>query len=299
MYSSNFAIAIKANGRVLREQADLVTLPFGTEFSVFVRNLNSTRAQFTVTVDGKDATEGCRLILPANGSVELERFIRNGNLGSGNRFRFVERTDAIEQHRGIGVEDGLVRVECWKERVIPPPVHVPVVHDHYDVWHPNRPPYYPSPHYSNITYGTGCHTSTVNNNAGFRSFDSNVNTAKSVLRSASCNFMQASGQSVGAQGLGGSGGSQTMDWGSNSAPANDAGITVPGSHSNQAFTSMSGFPLEAASVVLTLKLRGGIGGQAAVKPVTVDVRRTCGSCGKSSKGGAEFCSRCGTALHLL
>jgi len=132
LYSSNFAIAIKANGKVLREQADLVTLPFGTEFSVFVKNLNSVRAQFTVSVDGQDATEGCRLILAPNSGVELERFIKGGNLSTGNKFRYIERTAAVEAHRGIGAEDGLVRVECWKERVIPSPVNIPVPNLHRD-----------------------------------------------------------------------------------------------------------------------------------------------------------------------
>lgn len=279
MYSQNFALAIKHNGKVLREQADLVILPFGAEYSVYVKNLNSCRAQFTVTIDGKDATEGCRLILSPNDSVELERFIKGGDLSKGNRFRFIERTDAVEQHRGVGAEDGLVRVECCKERVVPPPVAVPV-HHYYDVWH----------------HGSGCRGS-VTGSSGFRSFDSVGSSASGdgILRSSSCNFMQASSQGLGGQQTN-SQNSQVMGWGQNATPVNDAGITVGGSLSTQAFMSMLGFPLEAQSVVLALKLRGFIGDKAVTAPITVSRKLTCSACGLPSLSSAQFCRRCGAGL---
>lgn len=303
MHNSNFVVAIKANGKVLREQAELVTLPFGTEFTVLVKNLNSVRAQFTVSIDGQDATEGCRLILPANGSIELERFIRNGNLSAGQRFRFIERTAAIEQHKGVGAEDGLVRVECWRERIEPKPVYVPVVHQHYDTWWPNRPPYYPS-HWCGVRGGNIVCNSTRSSGVGgsssrgFRSFDSAG--SRETLRSASCNFMQASASSASNQQTG----TQTMDWGNgqNSSAAtpqptaNDAGITVPGSHSSQSFMSMTGFPLETPSTVLTLKLRGEVAGRPVAKPVMVSVKLTCGTCGQPCKSSAQYCHSCGAAL---
>lgn len=307
MHNQNFVIAVKHQGRVLREQADLVTLPFGAEYSIYCKNLNSTRAQFTVSVDGQDATEGCRLILSPNSSIELERFIKGGDLSRGNRFRFIERTAAVEKHRGVGAEDGLIRVECWKERVIPvlpPPVYTPV-HHYYDVWHPNRPPYYPSPWGGrlggrlggNITGGLRTNSTRSSgiggSSSGFRSFDSGSG-GSDMLRSgsgsaSSCNF---SSQSVSSQN------SQTMDWGVNKSatPVNDSGITVGGSLSTQSFTSMSGFPLEAQSVVLTLRLRGEVAGKPVVQPVTVDHKVHCRVCGQVSKSSAGFCSRCGASL---
>ena len=303
MHLQNFVIAIKANGRVLREQADLVTLPFGTEFSVYVKNLNSVRAQFTVSVDGKDATEGCRLILSPNSSVELERFIKGGNLSTGNKFRYIERTAAVEAHRGVGAEDGLVRVECWKERFIPPPVYTSV-HHYYDVWHPNRPPYYPHPYKlgGNISYGYGCHTSVANNTSNFRSFDSGgtgagVETEHGGQHTNSVGNLQ---RSVRSSGIGGSSLRSFMPMeqsaASASASVNDAGITVPGSLSTQSFTSMSSFPLEAASVVLVLKLRGEVAGRLVAAPVTVATKVKCRVCGLIGKSSAQFCSRCGAAL---
>ena len=76
----------------------------------------------------------------------------------------------------------------------------------------------------------------------------------------------------------------------------DIGITVPGSESRQQFYSTSGFPLETQSTVIVLRLRGQVGMVPVVKPITSSVKPKCGSCGKVSKSGVEFCPKCGTAL---
>ena len=43
MYLNKVAVAIKSNGKVLREQGDNVYIPFGSEYSIQVKNLNSVR----------------------------------------------------------------------------------------------------------------------------------------------------------------------------------------------------------------------------------------------------------------
>ena len=111
MYAHKLAVAIKCNGKVLREDGDVVRLPFGSEYSILINNVSSQRAAVTVSIDGQNATEDVRLIIDGNSSTELTRFIKSGNLQSGNRFKFIERTTSIEQHRGVGITDGLVRVE--------------------------------------------------------------------------------------------------------------------------------------------------------------------------------------------
>ena len=115
VFQDKIVTAIKVGGKVLRENGDTVTLPFGSEYSILVKNLNSVRTQVTISVDGTDAAG--RLVIGPNSSLELERFIRNGNLETGNRFKFIERTAEVEAHRGITVDDGLIRVEAWRERV--------------------------------------------------------------------------------------------------------------------------------------------------------------------------------------
>ena len=117
MYQDRLAVAIKVNGKVLREQGDTVFIPFGSEYSLLIKNMNSVRALVSIEVDGTDATERTRLIVPANDSIELERFIKSGNLEKGQRFKFIERTSKIEEGpRGIKAEDGLIRVEFEFER---------------------------------------------------------------------------------------------------------------------------------------------------------------------------------------
>lgn len=78
-----------------------------------------------------------------------------------------------------------------------------------------------------------------------------------------------------------------------------SGITVSGGESRQQFYSSMGFPLEAHSTVMVLRLRGDIAGAQVVDPVTVDVRPECQTCGKKGAANDEFCSRCGASLVVI
>lgn len=109
MYSNNLAAALVVDGKVLREFGDTVYMPFGSEYSIRLKNLNSRRALVKIEIDGEEVTDG-GLVVGAFKSVDLERFIRNGNLSQGNRFKFVERSQKIEEHRGIKTEDGIISI---------------------------------------------------------------------------------------------------------------------------------------------------------------------------------------------
>lgn len=118
MYSNNFAAAIKVNGKILREFGDTVYLPFGSEYEIRLKNINTSRTKVTIEIDGENVTGG-GLILNPSETVDLERFIRNGNLSEGNRFKFIERTNKIENHRGIKLEDGLIAIR-YEFEITPP-----------------------------------------------------------------------------------------------------------------------------------------------------------------------------------
>ena len=79
MYNSKLVASIKANGRILREQKDTVLIPFGSEYSILVKNLETRRAIVNIYIDG-DCVTGSGLVLNAGQEVALERFIKNGNL---------------------------------------------------------------------------------------------------------------------------------------------------------------------------------------------------------------------------
>ena len=126
MYAHNMAIAIKTDGQVLREHnGDTVFLPFGSEYSIFVKNLNNTRAIVTITVDGNDVVPG-GLVVNANSEIDLQRSVVGNNLVEGNCFKFIERTAAIENHRGVKIDDGIVRVSFKYEK--PPRPQFPTTH---------------------------------------------------------------------------------------------------------------------------------------------------------------------------
>lgn len=120
MYNQKLVASIKSKGKVLREFKDTVYIPFASEYSILLKNLNTVRAVVNVFIDGENVVPGGLVVDPGR-TVDLERWIKNGNLSEGNKFKFIERTSAIEDGpRGIKLEDGLVRIEYQFE--LPRPV---------------------------------------------------------------------------------------------------------------------------------------------------------------------------------
>lgn len=123
MYNSKLVASIKANGKILREFKDTVYIPFNSEYSILLKNLNVVRATVSIFIDDVDVTEGVSLVVNPNSEFELSRFIKNGNLTQGNKFKFIERTNDIEQYRGIKMEDGLIRIVFqYEQHYIPAPI---------------------------------------------------------------------------------------------------------------------------------------------------------------------------------
>lgn len=242
MYESKLAAAIKVDGKVLREFKDTVHIPFGSEYTVLLKNLNTTRAVVNVFIDGENAVPGGLVVDPGR-EIDLERWIKNGNLSEGNRFKFIERTGSVEQHRGIGIEDGLVRIEFQFEQ---PPRPI--------TWNTsNINSVYPQGGilrgFDNAHYGVTCSSATYD--------ATSVNSSHSLL--------------------------------------NDVGITVPGSHSTQKFSTAYVGALESTKHSMVFKLLGG----TMPKPITVKHKPKCVTCGKQNKATAKFCIECGTALEVF
>lgn len=120
MYNQKLVASVKANRKILREFKDTVYIPFASEYSILLKNLNTTRAVVHVFIDGEDQTPS-GLVINAGQELEFERSLKNGSLTEGNKFKFIERTGAVEQHRGIKLEDGIVRIEYQFEL---PPVSI-------------------------------------------------------------------------------------------------------------------------------------------------------------------------------
>ena len=86
----------------------------------------------------------------------------------------------------------------------------------------------------------------------------------------------------------------------NATAQNDVGITVPGSKSEQKFSTVSSFALESEKHSMIIKLLGETeDNKPVVAPVTVKHKPKCVTCGKQNKATAKFCSSCGTALEIF
>lgn len=310
MFNNKFVVAVKYDNKVLREFKDTVMVPFGSEYTIYLKNLNSVRAQVRITIDGQDVADGDTYIVNANSDFELSRFMKNGNLKSGNRFKFIERTGSVEQHRGVGVEDGLIRVEFQFEKLLPKTKTEQELlmekldqikkdldrkADKSDIPYPWRyyPPYWDRPYcgspspsplwttYSSSDSLSGQAVGSAGLNQNNASLDVDLYCANvsqsNVLRKdiASTNVITT-------------------------ASANDIGVTVPGSISEQQFVTVSSFPLEDTVHVMVLKMVGETEtGKVVKKPVLVTSKPKCTSCGRVNKSNAKFCQECGTSLEII
>jgi hypothetical protein len=274
MYNQKLVASIKANGKVLREFKDTVYIPFGSEYSFLIKNLNITRAVVNVFIDGENVVPGGLVIDPGR-TVDLERWIKNGNLSEGNKFKFIERTTAIEDGpRGIKLEDGLVRVEYTFE--IPRPI-INIT----DAFWKSQPIY-------------GNTNASYNVNGMMRSVDMSANgaTVQAQASAAVDQYCADNGIKTTSEihdGL------ATMD-----SFQNDVGITVPGSKSTQTFQHTTVGTLESTVHNIVLKLVGDLGNNKPVqKAVTVKAKPKCVTCGHQNKATAKFCTECGTALEIF
>lgn len=260
MYNQKLVASIRANGKILREFKDTVYMPFGAEYSILLKNLNTVRAIVNIYIDGENVTPS-GLVINAGQQVDFERSLANGSLTEGNKFKFIERTGKIEDHRGIKLEDGLIRIEYQFEKVYPknPPL----------VWTQTpAQPYYGDP------------TWTVNNSV--------LRTSGHIHDGMACSSAVYASGSI-----------DSMLVGSSVTTQSETGITVAGSKSDQKFSTVSAFITETEKHSIILKILGETEDNKMIRePITVKAKPKCPTCGKQNKATAKFCSECGTALVI-
>jgi len=269
-YSNKFIAVIKTKGKILRERENnTIYLPFGSEYSIFLKNLNSQKALVKIDIDGKSI--GADLIVNPNSFVDVERFIEK--LDRGNRFKFIQKTKDIVNYRGDRVDDGIIRVEVFYEKIIPQTV----TYNYYNTY----------------TYPWTYHTYKTGNNTGSTADASNVYSNTSTLDNKNTCFDANVNKRSG--GL-------TNDCFNtnvyNSVPNPDEGITVRGSESNQNFVYGSIGVLEEISDVIIFRLRGCSGTETKKQPLTVKTKLVCSTCGKHNKSNMKYCPTCGTYLKI-
>lgn len=281
VYKRNFIVVLKTyDGKVLRERKDnTILIPFGTEYCIGMKNLESRNVVVDISIDGEDVLKGNQLVIKPNTSIDLQRFLDNDR--SGARFKFIERIAAISEHRGEKTEDGILRVEYRFEKE--KPEVRPMIWDYkYTTggWE-----------YRGTSNGNGSNTYGVCNTA-----DANVSTnldgigSLGILGSEKCNCSNIKTLSLEE--------AKVKYPERYEEPKNDVGITGRGSMSNQAFDYTTVGDLETNSHVICFYLKGYApeGNEPITAPITVKEKITCELCGKKEKSSATFCSRCGAGL---
>jgi len=256
VYLNKFIVIVKCNGKILRERDEFVTLPFGCEYSVLIKNLNSRRVSLKISIDGADVLDGQSLIVDGNAATEVEGFL-SGDVAK-NKFKFIQKTEKVQNHRGDKIDDGVIRVEFAYEKE--KPIRQTVITDYQDHHHGHH-------HHSYwYDYSPRWHY-----------------TASSTVRASSAvktTYTLASANND-----------------CNALPMVDEGITVKGSEVHQQFSQGYIGELEPYSVVI-LRLRGeNSNGTAVKKPIAVKTKLECPTCGTKSKSSVKYCGDCGTFLE--
>lgn len=277
-YRDSFAAAILVDGKVQKETSDnTVTIPYGTEYTIRLKNKSRKRSVSDIYIDGRIVVKG--MIVPANDTVDLERFV-NDNLNEGNRFKIVRKDDSrVEQPDDSEVGNLEIRFYLEKDK---PEVKVVEHHscahrafdhcarccyDHYcGICNPHR--HWPSPRdipYKNTWYGID-----LSEKIGEPHFDT---VSPKGMRGSTLSSQSVAMNNVQC--------STTLDMANSEAAA-----TVEGSKSFQRFVTASIDVDYDKPVTLMLKLRG-----------VSKIIDTC-KCGYKRKQADRYCPTCGNELAV-
>jgi len=256
-FKDNFVVCIKSDGKILREKGEYVNLPFNSEYSILLKNLDSRKAAVSIEIDGQDVLDGDRLIVEPNSDIELEGF-KKGNKVT-NKFKFVKKTDKISDYRKDRIDDGFIRVEVTYEEEMS--------YSWYS-WYYCDPRYcrYWLPYLNNIDYKDGA------SNIYFNSYSSQCSFIDGVKNECKTKSLEFSNN------------------------PEDLGITVKGDNSDQKFKKGYVKKLESNSSVIIIRLKGISGNKEIKKPLFVNSKLRCDVCGKICKSNDKYCSYCGNCL---
>jgi hypothetical protein len=271
VYQEKFVVVVKCNGKILREKDGVITLPFGSDYSLLFKNLDSRKANVNVSIDGSDVLSGSSLIIRPDTSMELEGFLENSVVK--NKFRFIQKTQEIQEHRGDKIDDGIIRVEfafekqTIRKQIIHEDYYFPPIIKKYHYW-------YDYPIFRNEFISSSLESKSTDN-------------SQKNLSSNSFDFVSSSGETIQAYNCS----SLNVE-----IPKEDEGITVKGAETKQQFHSACIGELEPSQVII-IKLSGSKqSGEKVEKPVTVTMKLQCPTCAKQNKSNHKYCSNCGTYL---
>lgn len=274
-YKDNFVAVVKHNGKILRERNDFVSLPFGSEYSILLKNLEDRKAVVRISVDGDDVLDGNSIIIHPNSKSELKGFMKGSKVT--NRFKFIQKTEEIAGYRGDRIDDGIIRIEFKFEKKKVTKIVEERKYYKVEPWV-----------YRCVICGCNpcrCIRDAAPDWTWTHGGDSSDGTYDNLDVRYTTNCFSSSPFTL----------SSTKSF--NSAPNVDEGITVRGSEVNQHFVYGYTDELEEVASVVTIVLRGTHkSGTVVKKAVTVREKLTCPTCGRKARSNMKYCGNCGTYL---
>jgi len=280
---------VKVGRKILREKVEnnesTVFIPFGSEYSLLLKNLSGRNAVVHIEIDGKKVTKG-GFYITAGQTAEIERFVES--LTEGRRFRFIEKTEEISDFRGDRVDDGIIRVTWQFEKPAPEVKEIRYnykhEHQHYNHYHHfGCNCWWCNPHH--VWYGGITNTSIPlgGQNITYSASNSGGGGIQSSCFNAAIGANANVNRSI-----------ENLNLYKSAEPG--PGITVEGSKSFQSFGEAKAGELENNIHSMVIMLKGFDDSKKYIKdPITVKHKRQCPTCGRKWKN-SEFCGKCSTAL---
>ena len=296
MYRDSYVVALLVDGKIQKESDNgTVLIPFGSEYVLRLKNKLRKRAVADIWIDGKVAVKG--VVIDANETVDLERFVADGNLSEGKRFKLARLTDPkVEQPNDS--ENGSIEVNFYPEKEAPVVEkiveHINCSHHHHGwlghcTWCCNNN-YCGTCHPGTWKQWTTYSGTTTDNLSGGITSSGNITVTnggdlKGILRSNNLNVTYTSNSSAAQASVGSNVGSDAVMMNAVSMPLGEAAATVEGSTSLQKFSSVYIDVDRSKPTTIRLTVKG-----------TTKILEVCTSCGYKRKKDVKFCPNDGTQL---
>jgi len=313
MYKNSFVLAIKNGDRqILRETTDqTVSLPYESTYSIFLKNKNNCSAGVELSIDGEDILGGEKIIVPANGNIDLERFVKEGAESDGCEFKFTKPTKELasgKKKKNIGKivarfylekkqqnaeeDDDMISWKKIKKEIDKIEDRKPYLSYPVPYLLPYPVPYYP-PHYR---YRRWWEREWISDEPPYpygtttpRFFHDG--SGNSTWTTISCNSSSFDGDISSSFSIS-SNSSDTVFLANDNSSSSLSGITIEGEESEQDVDMDYIGELSDKCTVICLTIK------PSIKALTVSKtkKKHCPDCGSSNKNIAKFCMNCGKKL---
>lgn len=268
MYKNNFIAAIKVNDVFLKEDSNnVITLPFNSEYSLYLKNNDSRNVKVNISIDGKDVLDNSSLIINGNSFAELKGFLKNDTVK--RKFKFIRKPKDSNTSDNT-LDEGSIRIEFTYTKK-------------------------PSYTFSNIKYAVYYPLIQWTNNRNYSSehvYYENINGVESY--NVQCSNSNGENFSIKSDNIPSIYSTQeTLE--KLAAPKTDEGITVKGSEVNEKLVSAWIGELESESDVITITLKG-IETLDNKSTVSLNNDIYCTYCGFKVKSKDNFCKNCGNKI---